>query len=130
VHQHAHARRDPRRAPADQRQLLGRARAPQREIRERCLFLGLPAPLFTFDFEGDGQGEPTFSANAFKRFFDMLDPVFGHQVSLGQPNTVVLCPAITSHSEMSLDALREAGIAPTRRASPWAPKTRARWWRT
>jgi len=82
-------------------------------IRERCLYLGLPAPLFTFDFEGDGKGKPTFSTGAFKRFFDMLDPVFGHQVSLGQPNTVVLCPAITSHSEMSLEALRDAGIQPS-----------------
>jgi uncharacterized protein (TIGR02217 family) len=34
-------------------------------------------------------------------------------VSLGQPNTVVLCPAITSHSEMSEQALADAGISPT-----------------
>lgn len=86
---------------------------PNREQVERCMFLGLPAPLFTFDFEGDKSDprrEPTFSRLAFKRFFDLLDPVFGHQVSLGQPNTVVLCPAITSHSEMSADAMRDAGI--------------------
>jgi len=34
-------------------------------------------------------------------------------VSLGQSNTVVLCPALTSHSELSPDALRAAGITPT-----------------
>lgn len=81
--------------------------------REKCLYLGLPAPLFTFDFEGHGESVGHFSRTVFKRFFDMLDPVFGHQVSLGQPNTVVLCPAITSHSEMSAQALKEAGISLT-----------------
>src|SRR5205085_4294931 len=50
---------------------------------------------------------------AFTRFFDCLEPAFGHQVSLGQSNTVVLCPALTSHSEMGSDELREAGISPT-----------------
>ena len=84
-----------------------------RAVRERCLFLGLPAPLFTFDFEGkDGKGG-LFTRGCFKRFFDMLDPAFGHQVSLGQPNTVCLCPAITSHSEMDDKALHEAGISLT-----------------
>lgn len=82
-------------------------------VRQKCMYLGLPAPLFTIDFEGKGGSAPKFSRDAFKRFFDCLDPAFGHQVSLGQPNTVVLCPAITSHSEMSAEALREAGIAPT-----------------
>jgi O-acetylhomoserine/O-acetylserine sulfhydrylase-like pyridoxal-dependent enzyme len=81
-------------------------------IREKCMYLGFPAPLFTFDFEGKGDAKP-LDRDAFKRFFDMLDPVFGHQVSLGQPNTVVLCPAITSHSEMSPKALKDAGIALT-----------------
>ena len=47
------------------------------------------------------------------RFFDCLSPTFGHQVTLGQSNTVVLCPAFTSHSEMDEEALAEAGIAPT-----------------
>ncbi|MEM8757145.1 MAG: PLP-dependent transferase [Planctomycetota bacterium] len=86
---------------------------PTAKIAEKCLFMGLPAPLFTFDFEGDGNSKPIFSRDTFKRFFDMLDPAFGHQVSLGQPNTVCLCPAITSHSEMSLEALKDAGIALT-----------------
>jgi hypothetical protein len=45
--------------------------------------------------------------------FDSLEPAFGLQVSLGQVNTVVLCPALTSHSEMSDEALRQAGIAPS-----------------
>ncbi|MEM1330590.1 MAG: PLP-dependent transferase [Planctomycetota bacterium] len=86
--------------------------SPNRPIREKCLYMGLPAPLFTFDFEGkDGKG--VFSRDTFKRFFDMLDPVFGHQVSLGQPNTVCLCPAITSHSELDEQALKDAGIALT-----------------
>lgn len=84
------------------------------EIRARVMANGFPAPLFTFDFEGKSGGKrPNISRNAFQRFFDALDPVFGHQVSLGQPNTVVLCPAITSHSEMSEQALKDAGISPT-----------------
>ncbi|MGQ0628298.1 MAG: trans-sulfuration enzyme family protein [Phycisphaerales bacterium] len=86
---------------------------PNGRIRERVLHLGLPAPLFTVDFEGKKGGKPPFQRGDFKRFFDCLDPVFGHQVSLGQTNTVVLCPAITSHSEMSDAALRAAGIEPT-----------------
>ncbi len=84
-------------------------------IREKVLLMGLPAPLFTVDFEGKkGQGgKAPFDRTTFKQFFDALDPVLGHQVSLGQTNTVVLCPAITSHSEMSDAALRAAGIEPT-----------------
>nr|MCU0688984.1 PLP-dependent transferase [Phycisphaerales bacterium] len=87
------------------------------KVREKVLHLGLPAPLFTIDFEGKsagkGSSKPPFDRTIFKRFFDCLDPVFGHQVSLGQTNTVCLCPAITSHSEMSDQALRDAGIQPT-----------------
>jgi len=75
------------------------------------MFLGLPAPLFTFDFdEAVIQG---LSIQAFKQFFDSLEPVFGLQVSLGQVNTMVLCPALTSHSEMSDEALADAGISRT-----------------
>ena len=48
-----------------------------------------------------------------ERFFDSLAPMFGHMVSLGQSNTLVLCPALTSHSELSPEALNEAGITPT-----------------
>jgi O-acetylhomoserine (thiol)-lyase len=82
-------------------------------LRERALYLGLPAPLFTIAFERpDGSGS-AISVEAFKRFFDCLEPAFGLQVSLGQVNTVVLCPAQTSHSELSAEALRAAGISPT-----------------
>lgn len=77
-------------------------------MRKRVLRLGLPAPLFTIDFEQSGLDRVTFT-----RFFDCLEPAFGHQVSLGQSNTVILCPALTSHSEMSPEELAEAGIAPT-----------------
>jgi O-acetylhomoserine (thiol)-lyase len=82
-------------------------------LREKLLYLGLPAPLFTIDFEGVAGGAAPIGIEAFKRFFDCLEPAFGLQVSLGQTNTVVLCPALTSHSELDADALRAAGIAPT-----------------
>ncbi len=81
---------------------------PNHEICARLSYLGLPAPLFTIDFEAAGLTRLTF-----ERFFDSLAPMFGHQVTLGQSNTVVLCPALTSHSELSPDALRAAGITPT-----------------
>ncbi len=76
------------------------------------MHLGLPAGLFTIDFEGDGKSAKV-PVEAFKRFFDSLEPSIGMQVSLGQTNTLALCPALTSHSEMSEDALRDAGIALT-----------------
>lgn len=78
------------------------------QLREQLLFLGLPAPLFTIDFERVG-----LDRVSFVRFFDFLEPAFSHQVTLGQANTVVLCPAMTSHSEMSTEELAEAGITPT-----------------
>jgi O-acetylhomoserine (thiol)-lyase len=85
---------------------------PNSAMRETNMFLGLPAPLFTIDFEPH-PGEQPLPRESFKAFFDLLEPVFGLQVSLGQTNTVVLCPALTSHSEMSDEALREAGISRT-----------------
>jgi O-acetylhomoserine/O-acetylserine sulfhydrylase-like pyridoxal-dependent enzyme len=85
---------------------------PNAPLLEKRMFLGLPAPLFTFDFEG-GLGQPGVPRETFKRFFDSLEPAVGLQVTLGQNNTVALCPAQTSHSELSEDALREAGIRPT-----------------
>ena len=81
------------------------------ELRERLMFLGLPAPLFTIDLETPLGA--TIGREAFQRFFDCLEPAFGLQVTLGQVNTVVLCPALTSHSELSKEALREAGISLT-----------------
>lgn len=75
-------------------------------LREKLLFLGLPAPLFTTDM-------PSLPREAFQRFFDSLAPTFDHMISLGQSNTIVSCPALTTHSELNLEALREAGIMPT-----------------
>lgn len=85
---------------------------PNSAMREANMYLGLPAPLFTIDFE-PRSGEQPLPRESFKAFFDLLEPIFGLQVSLGQTNTVVLCPALTSHSEMSDEALREAGISRT-----------------
>ena len=81
---------------------------PNHAIARRLSYLGLPAPLFTINFEA-----AKISRVTLERFFDSLAPMFGHMVSLGQSNTLVLCPALTSHSELSADALREAGITPT-----------------
>ncbi|CAL2085362.1 PLP-dependent transferase [Tenacibaculum sp. 190524A02b] len=68
----------------------------------------LAAPLFTIDFE-----KAKVSDTAFKKFFDTLAPAFGFQVSLGQINTTLLCPAFTSHSELNQEALLDAGIHKT-----------------
>ena len=73
---------------------------------QRLNFLGLPAPLFTIDLEG-------VPREAFQRFFDRLSPTFDHMISLGQSNTIVSCPALTTHSELSAAALAEGGILPT-----------------
>ena len=81
---------------------------PNAAIRERTLRFGFPAPLFTIDLE-----RASLDREAFSRFFDCLSPGFDHQVSLGQSNSVVLCPALTSHSEMDPLALEEAGITTT-----------------
>ncbi len=77
-------------------------------IAREISYLGLPAPLFTINFE-----RAKISRVTLERFFDSLAPMFGHMVSLGQSNTMVLCPALTSHSELSAEALKEAGITPT-----------------
>jgi cystathionine beta-lyase/cystathionine gamma-synthase len=77
-------------------------------LRERLMFLGLPAPLFTIDFEA-----ARLPREAFQRFFDNLSPTFGHMISLGQSNTIVSCPALTTHSELAADDLTLAGITPT-----------------
>ena len=81
---------------------------PNHAIAARLSYLGLPAPLFTINFE-----TAKISRVTLERFFDSLAPMFGHMVSLGQSNTLVLCPALTSHSELSPAALKEAGITPT-----------------
>jgi O-acetylhomoserine (thiol)-lyase len=78
----------------------------QAELRQRLMFLGLPAPLFTADMPG-------VPREAFQRFFDSLAPTFDHMISLGQPNTIISCPALTTHSELDEAALAEAGISST-----------------
>ncbi len=74
--------------------------------RESLHYLGLPAPLFTIDMG-------KLPKQAFQRFFDCLEPAFSHMISLGQSNTIVSCPALTTHSELDEAALKSAGITPT-----------------
>jgi O-acetylhomoserine (thiol)-lyase len=78
------------------------------QLREEQMFLGLPAPLFTIDFE-----RAEISRAAFQRFFDNLSPTFGHMISLGQSNTIISCPALTTHSELPPAELERTGILPT-----------------
>jgi O-acetylhomoserine/O-acetylserine sulfhydrylase-like pyridoxal-dependent enzyme len=75
-------------------------------LRQKLSFLGLAAPLFTIDME-------EMPREAFARFFDSLEPLFAHMISLGQANTIVSCPALTTHSELDAQALAESGITPT-----------------
>ncbi len=84
---------------------------PNAALRRKLMYLELPAPLFTIDLQGGGR--PPIPQEVFKRFFDSLEPAVGLQVSLGQTNTLALCPALTSHSELSAEALAAAGITPT-----------------
>lgn len=81
---------------------------PNSQLRAEQMFLGLPAPLFTIDFERVG-----LPREVFQRFFDNLSPTFDHMISLGQSNTIVSCPALTTHSELPPEELLRAGIAPT-----------------
>ncbi|MBS0210472.1 MAG: PLP-dependent transferase [Planctomycetes bacterium] len=75
-------------------------------LTRELAYLGLAPPLFTIDMPG-------VPRDAFERFFDSLAPTFDHMISLGQTNTIVSCPALTTHSELHEDQLAEAGIAPT-----------------
>ena len=77
-----------------------------RALCRELMFLGLPAPLFTIDLG-------TLSRQTFQRFFDSLDPTFAHMISLGQSNTIVSCPGLTTHSELSPEAQQGAGLSPT-----------------
>ena len=79
---------------------------PNHALCKELMFLGLAAPLFTIDM-------PTLSRETFGRFFDSLDPTFAHMISLGQSNTIVSCPGLTTHSELNEAAQKEAGITPT-----------------
>ena len=76
------------------------------EFRERYMYLQLPAPLFTIDMGN-------IPRQAFQAFFDALSPTFGHMISLGQSNTIVSCPSLTTHSELDEEALLAAGMTPT-----------------
>jgi cystathionine beta-lyase/cystathionine gamma-synthase len=80
--------------------------SPNHDLAASQLFLGLAAPLFTIDMQ-------SVPREAFQRFFDSLAPTFDHMISLGQSNTIVSCPALTTHSELAESQLREAGISPT-----------------
>ncbi len=76
------------------------------ELNKSSAFIGLPSPLFTTSMG-------TIPREPFLRFFDMLSPTFGHMISLGQSNTIVSCPALTTHSELDEEALAASGLTPT-----------------
>lgn len=78
---------------------------PNHEKINQQLFLGLPAPLFTITL-------PNISTEVFQRFFDMLDPTFAHMISLGQTNTIISCPGLTTHSELSPEDREDVEIYP------------------
>ncbi|WP_104398786.1 trans-sulfuration enzyme family protein [Vibrio penaeicida] len=86
--------------------------SPNYPVLKENMHLSLPASLFTIDMEGSG-GREAINQDVYKQFFDMLEPAIGMQVSLGQTNTVALCPAMTTHSELSEKAQEDAGITPT-----------------
>lgn len=79
---------------------------PNAALCREQMFLGLPAPLFTVDM-------PDVPRPAFQRFFDNLSPTFNHMISLGQSNTIVSCPGLTTHSELDAKAQAQGGITPT-----------------
>jgi len=77
------------------------------ELAQSNLFLGFPSGLFTVDM---GSGIPN---DVFHRFFDCLEPAFSHMISLGQTNSIVSCPGLTTHSELNSEQQIEAQIFPT-----------------
>ncbi|GAB3012036.1 trans-sulfuration enzyme family protein [Bowmanella dokdonensis] len=78
---------------------------PNAALRNSQMRHGWPCALFTVDMEG-----ASLSRDTFVRFFDALEPAFSHQVSIGQHNTIILCPALTSHSELAKKDQEAAGI--------------------
>ena len=78
-----------------------------RALAKKNLFLGFPSGLFTVDMG------KSVSEQAFQRFFDSLEPAFAHMISLGQTNSIVSCPGLTTHSELSAQQQEEAQIFPT-----------------
>ena len=85
---------------------------PNHSMLKEHMRMGLPAPLFTINMQGNSNS-PAIEKETFKQFYDMLEPAVGMQVSLGQTNTVALCPALTSHSELSENELAQADISLT-----------------
>jgi O-acetylhomoserine (thiol)-lyase len=83
---------------------------PNAALREGQMRHGWPCALFTVDMQGTDISRPIISRDTFVRFFDALEPAFSHQVSIGQHNTIVLCPALTSHSELDATAQAKSGI--------------------
>ena len=77
------------------------------QLAQDNLFLGFPSGLFTVDM---GSEVPS---PAFHRFFDCLESAFSHMISLGQTNSIVSCPGLTTHSELSPEQQIEAQIFPT-----------------
>lgn len=78
-----------------------------RALAEKVLFLGMPSGLFTVDMGSE------IPATEFQRFFDCLEPAFAHMISLGQTNSIVSCPGLTTHSELNEEQQHEAQIFPT-----------------
>jgi len=74
-------------------------------LRQKLMFLGLHAPLFTIDMSG-------LSKKVFQRLFDSLEPHFSHMISLGQTNTSISCPGLTTHSELTIEEQQQAQIYP------------------
>ena len=83
---------------------------PNAALRESQMRHGWPCALFTVDMQGTDISRAIISRDTFVRFFDALEPAFSHQVSIGQHNTIVLCPALTSHSELDPEAQAKSGI--------------------
>jgi len=78
-----------------------------RALAKQNLLLGFPSGLFTVDMGKDLPPE------VFQRFFDCLEPAFAHMISLGQTNSIVSCPGLTTHSELNAAQQQEAQIFPT-----------------
>lgn len=76
-------------------------------LAQKSLFLGLPAGLFTVDLGSE------LATEDFQRFFDSLEPAFSHMISLGQTNTIISCPGLTTHSELNEEQQQRAQIFPT-----------------
>lgn len=75
------------------------------ELRASQMRNGWCCPLFTMDMQ-----RADIERDTFVRFFDALEPAFSHQVSIGQSNTIILCPALTSHSELDTETQQKGGI--------------------